>query len=345
MQAVDTDAQPHAGAVAAPVSETTTRHEDASDAYDELAADEAIDRWRQCDLLATALAEYNIDGRAAVTMPLLAVARDPRDAALLPDLARTVHRLGQAVDANAGFLDDVLDACPGLREFVSGDGNSDESSDRPTKRVRAHDQSTQPLEWSSPEREQHREDVRCVLKQLAREWSEDGAEERRRIHSPVLEALVKYVPAGHESINLDPTPAKAANATAYRRGSNQLAAVVNAALLSRRSDNRSATADHSDHRDSGGGGCEPLVLVPGSGLGRLACEISGIVGPLDSASSGSVHSNAEEPKSASVCGYAVEACESGAVMSAVAELIIGLASEQREQQWRSVLEPSFVVVC
>ena len=317
---------------------------------DDLAAYEAADRWRQCNLLATALAEYSVDGRAAVTMPLLAVARDPRDAALLPDLARSVHRLGQAVDANAAFLADALDASPGLRDFLSGDGStvrqgnghtepvSDGGIERPNKRVRPHSQSTQHLEWSSPEREQHREDVRCVLKQLAREWSEDGAEERRHTHGPVLEALVKYVPPG----GANPESTRARVADGYRRGSNRLGALVTAALHPRSTHDCSPAVKPED-----GCGCNsgtaPQVLVPGSGLGRLACEIAGIAGAAGSAiaSSSSDGSTTTSPTDAwcgSVRGYAVEACESGAVMSAVAELIIGLTSEQREKQWRFVLQ-------
>ncbi len=296
------------------------------------------DRRRQCDLLASALAEYSVDGRAAVTMPLLAVARDPRDAALLPELARTVHRLGQAVEDNAAFLADALDACPGLREFVPSDRNAAEpASERPKKRLRAHSPSTHHLEWSSPEREQHREDVRCVLKQLAREWSEDGAEERRRIHGPVLEALVKYVPPGSGS---NPESMRAGSADMCSRGSNRLAALVAEALNPHSVCDYSPTtapkiADSSD-------GTNPLVLVPGSGLGRLACEIVGIVETVDSASADSggnstTDTRPEEMGFGSAKGYEVEACESGAVMSAVAELFLGLSSEHREQQWRFVL--------
>lgn len=315
--------------------------DDVEDDDSDLAAadSEALaDRRRQCDLLASALAEYSVDGRAAVTMPLLTVARDPRDAALLPDLARAVHRLGQAVEANAAFLADALDACPGLREFAFDNGSAAEAaSERPSKRLRAHSQATQHLEWSSPEREQHREDVRCVLKQLAREWSEDGAEERRRIHGPVLEALEKYVPLGGES---NPESPRSGLVDRYRRGSNRLAALVADALDPHSVYDHSPTTgpENVDTSD----GTEPLVLVPGSGLGRLACEIAGIIGTVDSATTKNDGNSATKtrPKdagSSSAKGYEVEACESGAIMSAVAELFIGLSSKQREHQWRFVL--------
>lgn len=350
------DTQQHDRAISASLATLDQDDNFDEDGDDSLLVQEAVDRCRQCDLLATALAEYCVDGRAAVTMPLLAVARDPRDAALLPDLARNVHRLGQAVEDNAAFLADVLDACPGLREFVSGVNNEekgraagcsdqaqDDTAERSKKRQRGNSMSEQPLEWSSPEREQHREDVRCVLKQLAREWSEDGAEERRHIHGPVLEALVKYVPAGGDSSDLASTRGVAFDA--YGRESNRLASLVAAARQPQRLHDHSQTAGQPSAVGScaGGvgscadGGNAPFVLVPGSGLGRLACEIAAIdLARANSCSDGTAMSIPKESVSRSARGYNVEACESGAVMSAVAEMMIRLTPEHHQQPWRYV---------
>jgi hypothetical protein len=328
-----------AGSPAATEATAAAARVDAADADEAAAAHQRL----RCGLLATALAGYAIDGRAAVTLPLLAVARDPRDAALLPGLVQNVQRLGQAVEANAEFLAAALGACPGLPECVDDDGTAtagggasdsdDELAAQGTSvgdapaRKRARRQSS-PLEWSAPEREQHREDVRCVLKQLAREWSADGAEERRRTHTPVLEALRTYVPPDNGSSIL--RSAVALPCGGYRRGSNRLSTLV--APQQRTGVDPPARAGAAEANNAvaetgADDATRPWVLVPGSGLGRLACEIAGI-GAESSADSG----NAADADGA---GYAVEACESGAVMSAVADLMVGL-SPGRKQQWRCV---------
>ena len=170
-------------------------------------------------LLATALASYAVDGRAATTLPLLAAAGRPEDAELLPGLAQRVARLGDAVEANAAFLSDVLAACPGLRDFVHDDGQQSDDgggggdddqgqpavaagggeSARERRRVEPNDPD---MEWGSAAREQQREGVWCMRKQLAREWSEDGTAELQRTHEPVLEARRKYVPGAGCSANV-----------------------------------------------------------------------------------------------------------------------------------------------
>ena len=225
-------------------------------------------------LLAQALGSYQADGRAHTTLPLLTAAGNKLDAALLkPMLLKKLQLLGSAVDDNAVLVQDVLEGC-GLDKWV------DRPDEPASKRAKQDDDAAaaEAERQASTDKEQHREDVRCVFKQLAREWSTDGEEERRRIHAPLLAAILKYCP---------PSNSVCGNSSGSGRGFPGSGQPLSH-LLGTKTD-----PEHGSPTSSKA----PLVLVPGSGLGRLATEIAG-------------H------------GYRVQACESGAAMAAMAEFLL-----------------------
>ena len=115
-------------------------------------------------LLSQALASYPADGRAHTTLPLLTAAGNKLDAALLqPMLLKKLQLFGSAVDDNAVLVKDVMEGC-GLDKWA------DKSDEPPSKRARQDTRSEAEIQ-ASADKEHHREDVRCVFKQMAREWS------------------------------------------------------------------------------------------------------------------------------------------------------------------------------
>ena len=222
-----------------------------------------------CRLLAQALRSYGVDGQAHAVLPLLRAAQDPLDAPMMPGLAQKVQAVGAAVEANAAFLADALVAC-GLEQW--------EAEARPRKRLRREGDAAPAAAAAAAaavdEREQHREDVRCVLRQVAREWSAEGAAERQRTHTAVLEALAKHLP---------PCARPATSPFTFPGSGRSLSALVSA--LRGTGESRATT------RTGGAAGSAPtLVLVPGAGLGRLAAEIQARGYAVQACEAGSVMS-------------------------------------------------------
>jgi hypothetical protein len=289
-----------------------------------------------CLVLGEALASYGLDSRLQTTLPLLTAARHPPDAVLLASvLVPKIQSLGNAVDANAAFLTRVGQAC-GLAQLhqppCSGGGAG------PAKRARTNgggaavvggggsgrdgESEAEREEEREARREPVREDIRCALKQLAREWSTDGATERGCTHRPVLEALDRHClppSGGHDAAGggvggsgarvagADPFPGRGCQSVrelfeeALSDGDGAAASdaggVAGAAERSEGEgeDEGPARRPSADGGADGGGG--PLVLVPGAGLGRLAMEVAS-------------H------------GYRVQGCECSAAMAAVVEWLL-----------------------
>ena len=131
---------------------------------------------------ATAVAAFvAYEARALEELAHCASAISPSLHSLLPEIAERLSTQLAAARANGAFWSQMLEDMDLL------DAPSDESA------------SDAPPPSGDEAAEAAQADVNGVLLQLRREWSEDGAEERRQSFGPMLEALARFLPADHWS--------------------------------------------------------------------------------------------------------------------------------------------------
>ena len=131
---------------------------------------------------ATAVAAFvAYEARALEELAHCASAISPSLHSLLPEIANRLSTQLAAARANGAFLSQMLEDMDLL------DAPSEESA------------SDAPPPSGDEAAEAAQADVNGVLLQLRREWSEDGAEERRQSFGPMLEALARFLPSDHWS--------------------------------------------------------------------------------------------------------------------------------------------------
>lgn len=131
--------------------------------------------------------------------------------------------------------------------------------------------------------------VKYILKNLARDWSDEGRAEREECYAPVMRALQRSCPppaARGVSVH-----ARAASDSPRCDGEMEIAGSgrgvqAHGSDPMLRSDAQSASFEADSFMDvqqpaaSGGGGAEvqapPRCVVAGAGLGRLCCELAGL---------------------------------------------------------------------
>lgn len=199
--------------------------------------------------------------------------------ALIPHEREKHAAMRSAVDANARFFDELLNT---FRDMNEG---SPESHGRPSHLVGGEEEARK-LEHSGYQISGVDEDkVKYVLKNLVRDWSEEGKNERERSYRYVIDALRRSCPAqGRGTPPPDDKPTtSSAKATTSAEASSELVAAASAAAASggnaatnnagpATSTPPSAPMDHHlEHRSE-----PPRCVVAGAGLGRLCCELAAL---------------------------------------------------------------------
>lgn len=114
------------------------------------------------------------------------------DRALMPGYSEHLDNISRAIDANATFLRGIVsDRRLFAEDQVDGDdggrlGNHETSN--------SHDHGSN--EWSN---EFNMDKLRSTLRQLVRDWSIDGAEERQQCYKPLIDALMRLKPTSSSS--------------------------------------------------------------------------------------------------------------------------------------------------
>ena len=117
------------------------------------------------------------------------------------------------------------------------------------------------MEWTT---EDQISKIDSVLKSVARDWSEEGKQERSIVYDRIIDALEKYLPLDNKNNDNNNNNGEASGDTHNHNCCN------NDDCISNMNDDASGIDDTNEEEDQLP---PPRVAVPGSGLGRLSWEI------------------------------------------------------------------------